>query len=1093
MTFVQAVAIACGVLLGGSPAWAGWYDAATTLRLSNATVAPRDAKTATIRFDVTWERSWRHEVNHDAAWVFFKVKPAGATEWQHVRLAADRVLNPAGYGQAEGTPLDFIVPGGPEGFAGMFLRRAEFGQGTVKATKVSAVWDMTAATGVTMDVKTEVRACGIEMVYVPEGSFLLGWEGKQPNAFYMYTDGAHTDTPYRVTGPGAIPTGRAKGKLWALGAEPEDGGEIPADFPNGYAAMYYMKSHIKRGPYADFLNTLPPEQAAGFYRERKTPVERKGTPPNYVYWSTEQDWGHHQEGLNWAEAAAYAAWAGLRPMTELEYEKAMRGPMEPGWAQGTEQSHKIAYPTFWGMYDSSEWMTWAEHPVTVANAKGRSFRGTHGSGKPELPGDWPQADGLGSGTRGGWDYIHPSNRKGATDPAAPERRGWYVWRGVRTAPKEAAQGPVTGRGQSSGAGAAAAGDGEKAAKSAATPTVENVKLTARDDKTALVAFDIAWEDSWRHGRLHDAVWVFFRLKTGGGADWQPLRLAADKVINPAGFGAGTGTPLEFVVPADEGGGVGMFVRRAKDGNGKVVARGVTAIADLESLAGIRQLNKAKVLGFGIEMAYVAEGPFYVGASAKELNGFHTWPDAGKPYRVTTAGPIPTGRQDGKLWALGMAPEDGGEIPASFPNGYRAYYCMKYLHFKQELYAGFLNTIDAEQAKTHWYCDYQGVAISRSGRAPNYTYTATAPNARCPWLSWADGSAVAAWAGLRPMTELEFEKAVRGLRVPAGPRDAPVSFWGLLETSTGAIYERPISAGSADGRKFAGSHGRGTLGLPADWPVDTDCIAYRGDYAHVMGYQRIDNLCTSGRIKSITCHSNRRNHPFAGWRAVRTAPVEAGEPIGDRFPPGVATPVPRAAGPGRPEAVPIGWGEPLAALVDCADVYPTQNRYAPNEHTQDFWQGPADASAKVYLAEDGRTLYVGALVTDDRHFNNKTGDEIRSGDALQMGLVAPDGVHWNIGLALTRQSVVFHQWAGKGDTLGTTAEYVAVRDDDAKTTRYELRLPWNTLGIKPGAQFSFNVVVFDDDDGNGHRYWLELAPGLAGLHNVELYPRFVLAK
>ena len=167
-----------------------------------------------------------------------------------------------------------------------------------------------------------------------------------------------------------------------MGAEPEDGGEVPAEFPNGHAAIYYMKSHSKRGPYADFLNTLPPEQAAGFYRERKTPVERKGTPPNYVYWSTEQDWGHHQEGLNWAEATAYAAWAGLRPMTELEYEKAMRGPMEPGWAQGTPESHKIGYPSYWGMYDSSEWMTWAEHPVTVANAKGRSFKGSHGRGTP---------------------------------------------------------------------------------------------------------------------------------------------------------------------------------------------------------------------------------------------------------------------------------------------------------------------------------------------------------------------------------------------------------------------------------------------------------------------------------------------------------------------------------------------------------------------------------------------------------------------------------------------------------------------------------------------------------------------------------------
>jgi len=132
------------------------------------------------------------------------------------------------------------------------------------------------------------------------------------------------------------------------------------------------------------------------------------------------------------------------------------------------------------------------------------------------------------------------------------------------------------------------------------------------------------------------------------------------------------------------------------------------------------------------------------------------------------------------------------------------------------------------------------------------------------------------------------------------------------------------------------------------------------------------------------------------------------------------------------------------------------------------------------------------VTDDRHANAQKNDLIWNGDALQMGLVAPKNVPWNVGLALTKEGVVFHQWAGKDDTLQRTAEYTAVRDEAAKKTFYELRLPLATLGLQPAALFGFNIVFFDDD-GNGHRYWLQLAPGLAGLHDVKLYPRFVLAK
>jgi hypothetical protein len=426
-----ARAIACGLLLGAGATYAGPADHPGSVRIENVTVVPRDARTATVRFDVSWANSWHHEANHDAVWLFFKARAEGAMEWQHVRLAADKVLNPTGYSREEGgTPLDLIVPDGDDGFLGMFVRRADYGQGNVKAAKITAVWDLAAHKGITNDTKVDVRAFGVEMVFIPEGSFFLGSGGTEPCRFYRYTDGTQHTRPYRVTSAGAIPTGQQAGKLWARrGAQPEDGGEIPAAFPNGYAALYCMKKHITKGQYAAFLNTLPPAEAMERYPDRAG-IARPSAAPNNTY-TTGNDRHHNCGGLSWADGAAWAAWAGLRPMTELEYEKICRGPMEPGWDTGD----KLDHPSYWEVQDINGWRLPRERPVTVGNATGRRFKGTHGPGTPTLPADWPHEDAVGAGIRGGYGAAgRPSNRLHAAR-VVPERAAGYAWRGVRTAPK----------------------------------------------------------------------------------------------------------------------------------------------------------------------------------------------------------------------------------------------------------------------------------------------------------------------------------------------------------------------------------------------------------------------------------------------------------------------------------------------------------------------------------------------------------------------------------------------------------------------------------------------------------------------------------
>jgi len=475
----RAAAAACGLLLT-----AGTIHA-NGLQVTNVVVSKRDNLTATVTFDIAWQNAWRYtNVNHDAAWVFFKARQEGGTEWKHVRLAGTGP-NPAGYSAGAGTAIDLTVP--PDG-AGLFVRRAAQGSGTLAATGVQAVWDLS-STPIVKTSRAQLQALAIEMAYVAEGAFEVGSGGTESGSL---TDGSWTSggtIPFRIAGEGALAIAKTAGALWGTSTSGRNtiggAGTLPAAFPKGYAPFYCMKHEITQGQYADFLNTLTAAQAtARYYKTTSYRFTIRLT--NGVYLATAPD--RECNYVSYADAAAFMDWAGLRPMTELEFEKACRGPMDPvanEYAWGTTaisatttiagdgtgadtaadgncnyapslpdgpyragiyatsaSSREAAGASFWGILELSGSM-W-EGVVALGNATGRAFTGIHGDGKLDAAGNanvpaWPGTDAVGIGFRGGScndtaNLVRVSDRDYCGNHTDANREFCVGFHAVRTAP-----------------------------------------------------------------------------------------------------------------------------------------------------------------------------------------------------------------------------------------------------------------------------------------------------------------------------------------------------------------------------------------------------------------------------------------------------------------------------------------------------------------------------------------------------------------------------------------------------------------------------------------------------------------------------------
>lgn len=310
-------------------------------------------KTIQVQFDMSWDNSWRDDINWDAAWVFMKFKDANGL-WQHVQL------NTNGFANGTGT-ANTIQVGSDK--VGAFVYRSATGTGTFASNTMQLQWNY-GLSGLTNATGLEIRVFAVEMVYVPQGDFTIAKGFPFFSPPYVIVNSGSFNAPgnnfpvinqrltpalsYVITNPYNQPnttagsaTIRIKGDA---GIDTNNDGVVDnTTYPTGYKAFYSYKYEMSEQQYADFLNTLTATQittlgVAGINITLTSGQYFTSTPNSACGVS------------NASRLFAYADWSGLRPINFLEFNKASYGPSLPFFSSnlyGYTASNSSVIPNNW--------------------------------------------------------------------------------------------------------------------------------------------------------------------------------------------------------------------------------------------------------------------------------------------------------------------------------------------------------------------------------------------------------------------------------------------------------------------------------------------------------------------------------------------------------------------------------------------------------------------------------------------------------------------------------------------------------------------------------------------------------------------------
>ena len=341
-------------------------------------------------------------------------------------------------------------------------------------------------------------------------------------------------------------------------------------------------------------------------------------------------------------------------------------------------------------------------------------------------------------------------------------------------------------------------------------------------------FTIQWDNSWNTALgpgNYDAVWVFVKRQVCGGTQtWDHSLLST-----VSGNHSVTGGVLQVDAVSD---GVGVFIRRSATGNGNIASSIVTL--NLQTAANL--VDNFQV--FGIEMVYIPTGNFIIGDGASQ----YTFNGTTITAATQAAGFASQCSYGNCSWGSTGSPS----LPPAYPQGYNAFYCMKY-EVSQEQYVKYLNSLTFTQqiARTNispasatgsWPIQTaspnnarNGIRIMTPGTAVTtpaiygcdlnvngtFNEAADGQDVACNWLSWRDLMTYLDWSGLRPMTEMEYEKVARGSGVPIVANEYAWGSTTILQATSGSLtnggQSTEVSTASGNGLCAYGSANATTFG------------------------------------------------------------------------------------------------------------------------------------------------------------------------------------------------------------------------------------------------------------------------------------------